>query len=141
MWNRAITLGVKNQHRSNLLLTPLVGKVQTLMHKYNSTYYLACIEDYTTTGYHVHIYFEGPEIFWDTFNRDWGLGYVKDRQIYNKEGWFKYLKKSGCWWEEGNKYVPKKSAIERFTGESMSDYEDTVVLEDSSDDGNNLPFY
>lgn len=139
MWNRAITLGVKNAHRPNLLLQPLVKRIDDLMKEFKPTYYCACIEDYTTTGYHVHIYFEGPEILWMEFNRRWALGYVKDRTIYDKEGWLKYIKKSGCWWEQGKMYTPGKTPIERFTGTELPMYFD--LDQDSSDEDGNLPFY
>lgn len=143
-YKQAITLGVKNEYRNKITHGSMVQRIYNIMKRYSSSYWVGTIEDYVTTGYHVHIYFEGPEILWVDFNKDWGLGYVKNREVYDTDGWIKYIKKTGCYWEQGIKRRRnvKITPIERLTGIRLPIFEEPDYMDDTdvSDDGNNLPF-
>lgn len=145
-YNQAITLGIKKEYRKKVGQEELVVKIYKLMNQYKSRYFVFSIEDYATTGLHVHIYFEGPEPMWMDFNKSWGLGYIKNKPVYDIAGWIRYIKKKGIYWEMGKMEKRKKiTPIERLTGislESLEDEEedvDTISLPFESDD-DNLPF-
>jgi len=144
MWNQAITLGIKKEYRNKIAYGMIVHRIYNTINKFYPSYWCGTIEDYVSTGYHVHIYFEGPEIVWTDFNTLWGIGYVKNRKVYDIEGWLRYVRKSGMYWEEGQRRMTTQlTPIERFTGTRLPHEEDDDVpdvFEIDDDEDEHPPF-
>lgn len=117
-----ITLGVKDTERKNYNEETLQKKTLKLFNDVGYVSLIFSIENYSTTGYHVHAYYRGRPIYWKNFNKLWGIGYVKDQTVYDVQGLIKYIKKHGTYWDYG---LPlddtEKSVIERFVGHSLED--------------------
>lgn len=140
----AITLGIKKQLRSEIDRYELTERIYNMFkHNYTIKYVLFSLEDYADTGLHVHIYYLGSHIIWNIFNQQWGLGYVKNRKVYDRDGWIRYIKKHGDFHELGRDPELDQhniSVIERMSGITL---QDAVRLnkQRKDDDEDNLPFY
>lgn len=117
----AITLGVKKEKRNFYTRSVLIKKVTKIFRAQNFDEIIFGIEDYETTGLHVHIYYRGPTIIWMTFNKLWDIGYVKNRHVYDKQGWIKYISKQSDVHHYGEE-VHELSIIEQMTGMSIHQY-------------------
>lgn len=113
----AITLGIKEELRGQIDEDDLPIRVYELFKRIGYRYICFSREKYSTTGVHIHIYYIGKPIYWIDFNKYWGLGYVKNRYVYNTQGWIDYIKKFGCYWEFGKKV--ETSMIQRFVGHDI----------------------
>lgn len=112
----SITCGVKKELRDKYTDEELMSRLFNILSECGGKEIVVCVEKYQETGYHVHAYYYGKNIFWKDFNKKWEIGYVKNRNIYNKDGWINYIKKQEKYFEYGQ---PKKQPIERFTGYSL----------------------
>lgn len=121
----AITLGIKKELRNLYTREQLVERIYELFDNQDTKYIIFSLEDYATSGIHAHIYYFGKQIYWKSFNTRWGLGYVKNVNVYDKEGWIKYITKKGVFWEKGIDYKSTAnneiSVIEILTGKSLFD--------------------
>jgi hypothetical protein len=97
----AITLGVKKELRHLYNRLALKKRIKDVLDKYRYDYILYSTENYETTGEHVHVYYVGQPILWSHFNKQWEIGYVKNRGVYSRNGWMRYVKKHGGWYEHG----------------------------------------
>lgn len=97
----AITLGVKKELRHIYDRITLKKRIKQILDKYRYNYILYSTEEYETTGLHVHVYYVGQPILWSAFNKQWEIGYVKNRGVYNRNGWMRYVKKQGDYYEHG----------------------------------------
>lgn len=127
----AITLGTRKGERAQYNVNFLYLKVLEIFKRIGYKYLLFSIEPYDDNkgGHHVHVYYVGQEIFWKDFNKEWGIGYVRDKAVYNRQGWIGYLKKQDVWYERGEEVY--KTVIEKLTGTTISeavfDYENRVT--------------
>lgn len=157
MYKSAITLGVKQELRKDYGNDELFQRAKGVFDKIGFVYILMSVEQYSTSGCHVHVFYVGKNIFWKNFNKLWGIGYVKNRDVYNEAGWMKYVKKQEEWEEHG--CYENLSIMERFTGTRLEqrvaeieiqnmyefDYSDddiNINIESNSSDegdGHNLP--
>lgn len=135
----AITLGLKKELRNKYGNEQLLKRVKDIFEEIGYTYILTSVEDYKTTGKHVHVFYVGKSIYWLKFNKLWGLGYVKNKEVYDEPGWIKYVKKHNKW-EEHGVYI-NKPIMERLSGISLIDKikdieKDIIEYDDSSDEFN-----
>jgi len=118
----AITLGIKKQFRSEIDRYDLTERLYNMFKDYYTVkYVLFSLEEYTDTGLHVHIYYLGSHITWKIFNQQWGLGYVKNRKVYDRGGWIRYIKKHGDFHEIGKDPElgeDNRTILEKMTGMS-----------------------
>lgn len=142
----AITLGVKKNLRKIYSKIQIIDRVKDIFDEIGYDYLLYSLEDYQVGGIHVHIYYIGNPIYWKSFNKKWGIGYVKNRLIYDRVGWSSYVKKKGDYCEYGLPHTCI-SSITKFTGIEL--HEEVELYEnvygdngDSNDneDESNLPF-
>lgn len=133
----AITLGIKEDLRELYTKEQLVERVYDMFKlHYSKCSMIFSIEDYSSTGYHIHIYYKGPKIYWKVFNQRWGLGYVKNRNVYDRDGWIKYIKKQGSIWMYNGGPITTEvlddiiedqtSLIEQMSGMSIFEYMDSM---------------
>lgn len=99
------------------------------------------LEDWTTVIYsiekhkngykHIHIYYKGKEIYWINFNKIWKWGYVKNKPIYDKDGWINYIRKEEIFYLRGEK--PETLTImERMTGKTLKEAALEHVIQNSN---------
>lgn len=141
MFEWAITLGVKLELRDKWSKDDLLKRTLTVFKKIGFEEMTFSCEEYKEGGgHHVHVYYKGPEIYWTNFNRLWGLGYVRNKRIYDKKGWIRYIKKKEESWTFKSRLEREPTIIERMTGLSL---EEEMFGEDRKEEGNddedNLP--
>lgn len=113
----SITCGVKKELRNEYNEEDLISRLFNILIRCGGKEFVVCVERYQETGWHVHAYYYGTNIYWKDFNKAWEIGYVKNRNIYNKEGWVAYIKKQKKYMEYG--IGAKIQPIERFVGYSL----------------------
>lgn len=114
----AITLTFKKKETKFI---KCLEKVESLIKELRDwTTIIYSLEEHKTGGYHVHIYYKGKQIYWKNFNSLWSYGYVKNKKMWDKEGWLSYIRKEGTYYVRG-KALEVESIIEKFTGKTLKE--------------------
>lgn len=132
----SITLGIKPEFRKKFDVYTLSDRVIKIFEELGFSYILYSIEEYKENrGLHVHMYYYGKPIYWIRFNQLWGIGYVKNKPIYDLDGWLNYITKTKLYWEYGRK--PDTSKISRFLGKSLHE----TIMDMKNEKLTNLPLF
>jgi len=133
----AITLSIFPTNRKRYNRVKFMDYIKHMFRRIGYIHIVIGIEETDLSNLHAHVYFYGTTIYWLNFNKDYKIGYVKNRVCYNVGGWIDYCKKWKDYFEDGTPLF--KSPIERFTGESI---EQCIMIEELSNttfDISNIP--
>lgn len=120
----AITLGIKPEYRKEYKRYKFIKHIEQVFEDIGYDQLMFSIEDYSTTGLHAHVYYNGKPIYWIDFNKRYNLGYVKNKKVYDRNGWIRYISKFNDVHSYGFDIILNKkedSIISKFTGMSLED--------------------
>ena len=120
---QAIILYVNRRHKTLHTRKYFLKKAYNLLMTYNPDELVVSV-DSEIADCKIYAYYKGQEIWWDTFNKLWGFGFVKNKNVYDYKGLIKII--------NNNKYIIKKEKLCVVLVELISSIKNLVELYISS---------